>query len=126
MSGFTTLGDHDLRFINLVASRRFGGVDRPAPPVGLDEALASAKGPTPFTRAASLAGELLSRRVFVTSPLQTALLAVCCQLELEGYELLAPQGVAAGMVRDLASGRVDVDTTARWLEDRAVLTRFGA
>ena len=126
LTGAEVLNAADLRFINLVAVRRFTEVDQPPPPEGLEEALDARSGSTAFTHAASLAAALLDRHVFGAAPQHTALLAMCCQLELDGYQLLAPQGVAAGMIRGVAAGEVDVDTVARWLEDRAVQTRFPA
>ena len=115
----TDLGEADLRLINLAAARRFAGSD-PAPPQGLDAALAKVAGVTAFERAASLAAVLLARGVFTVAPRPTAFLAMCVQLNLNGYDLLAPQGVAAGMVAGLAGGRLDVQAVARWLEDRSV------
>jgi len=112
----------DLRFVNLVATRTFGSGEPPAEPAGLDAALAAVPTGPPHERAAGLAGALLSRRVFSVAPLTTAFLAMSCQLELGGMQLLAPQGATVGMLRELAGGVVDVGTVARWLEDRAVPT----
>jgi prophage maintenance system killer protein len=110
----------DLRFINRIASRRCAGgepgaVDDPA----IDAALAAAGEGTPFVRVATLAATLLQRRAFASAPLPTALLTLHCALTLEGMSLIAPQGVAAGMIRGLAADG-NVATLARWLEDRAV------
>jgi len=113
------LGAADLRFINLAAARRFAGSD-PAPPQALDTTLAKVTGVTPFERAASLAAVLLAGGVFPVAPRPTAFLAMCVQLNLNGYDLLAPQGVAAGMMAGLAAGRLDMAAVARWLEDRSV------
>jgi len=112
----------DLRFVNLVATRTFGSGDPPAEPNAIDAAIATIPAGAPHKRAAALAGALLSRRVFSVAPLTTAFLAMTCQLELAGMQLLAPQGAIVGMLRDLAAGVVDVSTVARWLEDRAVPT----
>jgi prophage maintenance system killer protein len=116
----TALTSADLRFINLVASRRFGGAREAAEPRGLDSALEAVAAGTPYARAAALAAELIGRSVFAGAVLPTALLAMVTQLERDGLELLAPQGAIVGMIRELASGEVDVATVARWLEDRAV------
>jgi len=113
------LGETDLRFINLVAARRFAGSD-PSPPQALDAALAQVTGVSAYERAASLAGVLVAGGVFAVAPRPTAFLAMCVQLNLHGYDLLAPQGVAAGMMAGLAAGRLDVHAVARWLEDRSV------
>ena len=110
----------DLRFINLVATRNFGGGREPAVAGDLEAALASVAGEKPHVRAASLAAAVLSQRVFTVEPLTTALLAMACQLDADGLQLLAPQGAIVGMMRELAAGQVDVDTVSRWLEDRAV------
>jgi prophage maintenance system killer protein len=115
----------DLRFINRIASLRFAGTA----PGGVDDAALSAAADdvgdgTPFLRAAVLAATLLHRRVFATAPLQTALLSLHCALALEGLSLLAPQGVAAGMIQELARGG-NTATMARWLEDRAVPSAGG-
>lgn len=106
-----------VRFINLVAARRFAGVA--SPPAPRDD-LESVGGATPFRRAASLAAVLLQPGVLEAAALPTALLAVACQLGREGYSLMAPQGAAAGMVRSLARGTTSIDMFAAWLEDRAV------
>jgi hypothetical protein len=113
------LGERDLRFINLVAARRFAGSD-PSPPQALDAALAQVTGVSAFERSASLAAVLLASGAFSVAPRPTAFLAMCVQLNLHGYDLLAPQGVAAGMMAGLAAGRLDVAAVARWLEDRSV------
>lgn len=110
----------DLRFVNRVAARRFassapGDVDDDA----IAGALAATAGATPFRRAASLVSNLVQQHTFPNAPLQTALLVLHCALAFEGLSLLAPQGVAAGMIRELAAGG-DPATMARWLEDRAV------
>jgi len=110
----------DLRFINLVATRTFGGGQQPAETGDIEAVVDAVVGEKPPARAASLAFELLSRRVFTTEPLTTALLAMSCQLDADGLQLLAPQGAIVGMMRELAAGQVDVDIVARWLEDRAV------
>jgi prophage maintenance system killer protein len=115
----------DLRFINRIASRRFAGGEPDAvEDSALEAALAECAGATPFVRAATLAAAMLRRAVVARAPLQTALLTLHCALALEGFSLLAPQGVAAGMIRDLAAGG-NAATMARWLEDRAVPAAVG-
>jgi prophage maintenance system killer protein len=110
----------DLRFINRIAARRFTGAEPGAAEESVLEAvLAEAVGATPFQRAGNLVAAILRRAAFADAPLQTALLTMHCALGLEGLSLLAPQGVVAGMMRDLAVGG-DAATMARWLEDRAV------
>ena len=110
----------DIRVINDTAARRFAGgigeVDDAALAAVTSEQDADA---TPFVRAAVLAAGLLARGVVSAAPLHTALLVVHCSLSLDGFLLLAPQGVAAGMIRSLAAG-ADPAGMARWLEDRAV------
>jgi prophage maintenance system killer protein len=121
------LGPTDVRFVNRVAARRFAGGE-PGP---LDEGsvaaaiadAATAEG-TAFVRIATLAASLLQRHVFAIAPLPTALLILHCGLALDGYALIAPQGVAAGMVRGAADDG-DASRLARWLEDRAVPTTSG-
>lgn len=114
------LGADDLRFINLVASRRFSRND-PEPAGDVEAAVGEAAAAvSAHRRAAALAATLLQRHVFPSAPAQTALLALACQLRRDGFELVAPQGAVVGMVQGLASGRVDQETVARWLEDRAV------
>jgi prophage maintenance system killer protein len=107
----------DVRFINLVAARRFAQVASPPSPSDVSDAV---DGETPYRRAASLAAALLRPGVLEVAALPTALLAVACQLARDGYSLTAPQGAAAGMVRDLARGTTSIDVFAAWLEDRAV------
>jgi hypothetical protein len=114
------LSADDLRFINLVASRTFGAGDPAGEARALEDALASLPEGPPNQRAAALADALLRRRVFAVAPLTTAFLAMSCQLELSGVQLLSPQGAIVGMVRELADGAVDARTVARWLEDRSV------
>ncbi len=112
----------DLRFINGVAARRFAGgelgsVDEAAVAAGIS----AAGDGTAFLRAATLAAALLERRAFSAAPLQTALLVLHCALSLEGFSLVAPQGVMTGMIQQLATNG-DAAAVARWLEDRAVPT----
>ncbi len=114
------LSAEDVRFIHDVAIRRFaGGVAAAADDTAVSSAVAAAGEGTPFVRAATLVAVLLQRRAFSAAPLQTALLVLHCALHLEGFNLVAPQGVLAGMVRSLANGGGASDI-ARWLEDRAV------
>lgn len=116
MSG--VLSDADLRFINLVAARRRGATpDQTAPPEGVLGDLAGAE---PISRAAEIAHRLAAGSPFGAAPLCTALLAMHCQLQLDGFQLLAPQGVTAGMLRGLRDGGADVVTVERWLRDRCV------
>jgi len=108
----------ELRFVNVVAARRFApGVDG-APPANTQTEVSAAG--TAFSRAAALAISVLQPGAFINARLPTALLAVCCQLRREGYRLVAPQGAAAGMVRGLDAGRVNAVEFAAWLQDRAV------
>lgn len=115
----------DLRFINAVAAKRFGGGD-PSSVDGaaVDAALSAAADGTAFVRAATLAAVLVQRHAFASAPLQTALLALHCALTLEGFSLIAPQGVLAGMIHALAKDG-DASVVARWLEDRAVPAASG-
>ncbi|HEX4755253.1 MAG TPA: hypothetical protein VH661_05830 [Candidatus Dormibacteraeota bacterium] len=116
----------DLRFVNRVAARRFKGADaQPADGDALAEALDGAVGSTPLDRAAALAAALLRGGVFAVVPLQTTLLVVHCALALDGFILLAPQGVIVGMIRGLAHDG-DAATFARWLEDRTVPSASGS
>lgn len=120
MSG--SLSAADVRFINRIAARRCGGGE----PGGMDEhaiaaaiAAAPGEGRPAFLRVAMLAAALLERDAFATAALPTALLVVHCALALEGFVLVAPQGVTAGMIRAVAH-EGDAATLSRWLEDRAV------
>jgi prophage maintenance system killer protein len=119
------LGAADLRFINRVAAKRFGGGE----PGAVDEqateaALSAAVEGTPFVRIATLAAVLLKGHAFTSAPLPTALLILHCALALEGFVLVAPQGVTAGMTRRVADDG-NAATLARWLEDRAVPSASG-
>lgn len=112
------LNDAELRFINLVAARRFGAAAAAEPPpLQVTEGSTSAN---PFRRAASVAAALLAGGAPSTATRPRALLAMCCQLQLDGYELLAPQGTAAGMIAALAKDHSSGDALSRWLEDRSV------
>lgn len=113
-----TLTADQLRFINLVARRRvLGEPDAVAPPpMSLDEI----SDPRPPRRAAALAAAVVRPGTLDGAALPTALLAVICQLDRDGFRLVAPQGAAAGMVRGLAAGEVSLGAFAAWLEDRAV------
>lgn len=119
----------DLAFVNGVAARRWAdGEPAAADERSLEAALAEAAATegTPFLRIATLAGALLRRHAFPSAPLPTALLVLHCALALEGFVLIAPQGVAAGMIRAVAGdGDGDAITLARWLEDRAVPSASG-
>ncbi len=115
----------DLRFINGVAAKRFGGSEPgTVNDSAVDEAIAAAAEGTAFVRVATLAAVLVQRRAFGSAPLQTALLVLHCALSLEGFSLVAPQGVLAGMIQQLATDG-DPAGVARWLEDRAVPTASG-
>lgn len=116
----------DLRFVNRVAARRLLGADPPpADGDALAAALDGAVGDTPLDRAAALAATLLGGGMFAVAPLQTTLLVVHCALALDGFILLAPQGVIVGMIRGLAHDG-DAATFARWLEDRTVPSASGS
>lgn len=118
----------DIRLIHLVASRR-RGVPAPAlDEAALDSTMANLTGGdsgTPFARTAGVAAAVIG---LVDDPAvagQMALLALCCQLAVEGFTLVAPQGVLAGMVADLRSGRGNEASLSRWLEDRALPVGIG-
>lgn len=123
MSAGRLLGTADLALIHRVAVRRRGepaaGLD-PEPLARLLERLAEPGSPssaTPFARAAWLS---LGLAQLLPGGLgrQVALLAVVCQLRIDGYQLSAPQGVLAGMIEGATSG--DPGALARWLEDRSL------
>ncbi|MBV9101399.1 MAG: hypothetical protein JOZ46_10915 [Candidatus Dormibacteraeota bacterium] len=107
----------ELRLVSLVAARRFAGTQPDDSGLaGVPEAAADA---APFARAAAVAAAVL-RPGASAAVRPAALLAVCAQLGLDGFELLAPQGATAGMVAGLAAGTVSTAAFSRWLEDRAV------
>lgn len=115
MSG-RSLSPAAFQFIDLVAARRFGRAgeqEAPAHVPTVDEE-------DPFLRAAAVAAALLGSSSAQRRP--AAFLAMWCQLALDGYELLAPQGVAAGMIARLADDSVQIASVARWLKDRCVPT----
>lgn len=115
----------DLRFINLVAARRFAGAQPgPIDEGALESVLSGSADGTPFARAAALAAAVVRRGVVASAPLHTAVLAMHCSLRLDGFSLLTPQGVLAAMIRGLAAGG-EVDAMARWLRDRAVPSASG-
>jgi len=115
----------DLRFINDVAVRRFAaGEPHSVAEAAVGDALAAAAEGTAYVRAATLAAVLLQRHAFTGAPQQTALLVLHCALGLQGFSLVAPQGVLAGMVAGLAKDG-DAAVVARWLEDRAVPSASG-
>ncbi len=115
----------DLRFINDVAVRRYAaGESHAVDEAALGRALEAAAEGTAYVRAATLAAGLLRGQVFTGAPLQTALLVLHCALSLQGFSLVAPQGVLAGMVVGLARDG-DAAVVARWLEDRAVPSASG-
>lgn len=113
------LGLAEVRFINLVAARRVAG-DASASPNLTNLALDGVSADRASLRAAQLAAALSRPGALDVAALPTALLAVLCQLNRAGLRLMAPQGVAAGMIQALSTGRVDVDEFAAWVEDRAV------
>lgn len=115
----------DVTFIHRVAANRYAGGDLGAvDAAAVDDAVAAAADGTAFVRAAALAAVLLQRRAFSTAPLQTALLVLHCAMSLDGFSLVAPQGVLAGMIGSLARDG-DAASVARWLEDRAVPAASG-
>ncbi|HEX6538306.1 MAG TPA: hypothetical protein VF155_03910 [Candidatus Dormibacteraeota bacterium] len=113
------LGLDEVRFINLVAARRVAG-DQSAAPDTPNARLEDVRSEEPPVRAAQLAAALARPGALAVAALPTALLAVVCQLRRDGLRLIAPQGVAAGMIRGLSTGRVGVEDFAAWLADRAI------
>ncbi len=114
----------DLSLIHLVAARRRG---EPVPSLDprtleavVDELSEDPGAPrTVFERGARLAAAVAGA---IPGPLgrQVALLALLCQLRLDGYQLTAPQGVLAAMVAAVAARPQDTAGLSRWLEDRAM------
>jgi hypothetical protein len=113
------LSADQLRFINLVAARRIGG-DAHASPAAPHVEFDGAQSAPAARRVAELGAALAHPGVVAETALPTVLLAVICQLHREGYRLVAPQGVAAGMIRGLNTGDVSVESFAAWLEDRTI------
>lgn len=118
MSG-EVLSTEELRFINLVAARRVGG-DPAASSAAPSLALGDLESERPVRRAAKLGAALARPGAVTAAPLPTALLAVICQLNRDGYRLVAPQGAAAGMIRSLSTGSLSAEGFAAWVEDRAI------
>lgn len=118
MSG-ALLSSDELRFINLVAARRVGG-DPAASPAAPGVVLGDLQSERPVRRAAQLGAALARPGAVAEAALPTALLAVICQLNRDGYRLVAPQGAAAGMIRGLRTGGVSAEGFAAWVEDRAI------
>ena len=118
MSG-ELLSSEELRFINLVAARRVGG-DPAASPAAPGAALGDLESERPVRRAARLSAVVLRPGVVADAALPTALLVLICQLNRDGYRLVAPQGAAAGMIRGLSTGGVSAEAFAAWVEDRAI------
>ncbi|GAC1340913.1 MAG: hypothetical protein NVSMB29_10560 [Candidatus Dormibacteria bacterium] len=125
MSG-ASLSPGDLLLLHTVAARRAGVDPGVLSSTHLEEAAAwpqveeagIARFPTPFGRAAAQAEA--AARVAPRAATLTALLALAARLAREGYVLVAPQGVLAGMVAGLVAGRLDAAALSRWIEDRAV------
>ena len=123
MTAGRLLGAADLALIHLVAVRRRGEPAAPLDPEPLARLLDQLAEPdvppaaTPFARAARLSLGLMQ---LLPGGLgrQVALLALVCQLRLDGYQLTAPQGVLAGMIAGAGSG--EPGALARWLEDRSL------
>lgn len=109
----------EVRFINLVAARRVAG-DAGASPASPDIVIDDVPGERSARRVAKLGAALARPGALTQAALPTALLAVICQLNRDGFRLVAPQGAAAGMIRGLSSGDVSVDGFAVWIEDRAI------
>jgi len=115
----------DLNLIHLVAARRRGEAAAPLDPRRLEAVLGGlAEDPaapprTPFDRAARLTSAVAG---LLPGPLgrQVALLALLCQLRLDGYQLTAPQGVLAALVQAVERPQ-EVGALARWLEVRALV-----
>ena len=130
MSG-PILSPADLTLVHTVAARRAGVVPGELDPGQLAEAAAwpqaetdgAARFPNPFTRAAAQAEA--AARIVPRAASLTALLALVTRLGREGYVLVAPQGVLAGMVAGMVAGRIDAAGLGRWVEDRAVLEGGG-
>lgn len=113
------LSSEELRFINLVAARRVAKHPA-ASPASPGVALEDLQSDRPVRRAAQLGAALARPGAVAEAALPTALLAVICQLNRDGYRLVAPQGAAAGMIRGLSTGGVSVEGFAAWVEDRAI------
>lgn len=125
MSG-EALSAADLLLLHTVAARRAGVAPGDLDRRNLEEAAAwpqveeqgIARFPTPFMRAAAQAEA--AARIAPRAATLTALLALAGRLAREGYVLVAPQGVLAGMVAGMVAGRLDAVALGRWIEDRAV------
>jgi len=116
----------DLLLLHAVAAHRAGVEPGELAMRHLEEAVAwpqaeddgVARFPTPFSRAAAQAEA--AARIVPRAAALTALLALAVRLAREGYVLVAPQGVLAGMVAGMVAGRLDAAALGRWVEDRAV------
>ncbi len=125
MSSGPLLGAGDLQLIHLVVAHRrgeaAGSLDAGAAAALLGD-LRDAGGsrpPAPFERAARLTGGVAG--LLPGAPgRQVALLALLCQIRLDGYQLTAPQGVLAAMVARTAENPREWEALARWLDDRAM------
>lgn len=120
------LSSQDLVLLHTVAARRAGVEPGQLDSRTLDEAAAwpqleedgGFRFATPFLRAAAQAEA--AARIAPRAATLTALLALVSRLGREGYVLVAPQGVLAGMVAGMVAGRIDAAALGRWVEDRAV------
>jgi death-on-curing protein len=75
------------------------------------------RGSTVFRLAAAYAFGLASNHPFVDGNKRVALTAAAVFLEINGFELVAPEPMAVVAFTDLAAGELTEDELAHWLKD---------
>ena len=87
----------------------------PARPINL----AAYGKPSLFALAAAYGFGLARNHPFLDGNKRIALASIDVFLQLNGYELTAPEVEAAAVIRDLAAGEFEEAALARWVEDKA-------
>jgi death-on-curing protein len=117
----------DVVFLHTVAVEMFGGAEGVRDLESLRAAVARSWGsslgrdhfPTPFDKAAALAGSIIRRHPFVDGNKRTAMYAAAYLLETLGHELEAEQKELEDFAVAIAEGNIESEGIALWFEEHA-------
>ena len=124
----------DVVFLHTVAVEMFGGAEGVRDLESFRAAVARPWGssfgrdhfPTPFDKAAALAGSIIRRHPFVDGNKRTAMYAAAYLLETLGHELETEQKELEDFAVAIAEGTIGPEGIDLWYEEQAQTTRgFG-
>jgi death on curing protein len=120
----------DVVFLHTVAVETFGGAEGVRDVESLRAAVARPWGssfgrdhfPTPFDKAAALAGSIIQRHPFVDGNKRTAMYAAAYLLETLGHELETEQKELEDFAVAIAEGTIGPEGIDLWFEEHAQTT----